>query len=282
MRYLIFQVIVGDYNSFFEFCAESVNRYCKKYNIDHVIQRTPILKITPHNISTEEPIVIKNNSLNFTRLQNIEKLGYWPEFERFNGLSFYDRYENICILDADIFIKESAPNIFEDFNDDAAFVYTLDQPWISENNIKNISRSFFKDYHRVYKTAKIPFQNKFNVNCYDIFNNSLMLFNSNFLKKQLNNRAIIEWLKENNYKLFVGNLQQNFRQAGIGTDIFTNYFTFNIDININRLDWKWNLEYNDFCDKPSLEQSYFIHFIGHKNFLNKNLIKVLLQEKTNI
>ena len=65
------------------------------------MQREPILKILP------DPTRQERNVGNWT------KLGYLPIFEKENAFDLLDQYDQIGIVDSDIYIKESAPNIFE-------------------------------------------------------------------------------------------------------------------------------------------------------------------------
>ena len=44
---LIYQVSIGKPSKLYKICTESVNRYCEKYDIDHVVQTRPILNIKP-------------------------------------------------------------------------------------------------------------------------------------------------------------------------------------------------------------------------------------------
>ena len=52
MKRLIYQVYVGKRSKLYDHCIASVKLYCEKYNIDHVIQKTPILRIKPDVFST--------------------------------------------------------------------------------------------------------------------------------------------------------------------------------------------------------------------------------------
>lgn len=41
--------------------------------------------------------------------------GYLPIYEKENAFDYLDDYDQIAIIDADIYIRPDAPNIFEDF-----------------------------------------------------------------------------------------------------------------------------------------------------------------------
>ena len=47
MKRMIYQVAVGAQSNLYEHCIQSVANYCNKYNMKHIVQRQPILKIRP-------------------------------------------------------------------------------------------------------------------------------------------------------------------------------------------------------------------------------------------
>ena len=73
MKRLIYQVYVGNTNKLYDWCVKSVSNYCKKFDITHIVQREPILKILP------DPTRQERNVGNWT------KLGYLPIFEKENA-----------------------------------------------------------------------------------------------------------------------------------------------------------------------------------------------------
>ena len=102
MKRLIFQVAVGKQNILYEICIKSVANYCKKFNIDHIILREPKLRIRP--------------DLNRTgrSKEAVERLGYLPIFEKENAFEYLKPYDQVCIVDSDIYIKDTAPNVFDE------------------------------------------------------------------------------------------------------------------------------------------------------------------------
>jgi hypothetical protein len=102
MKQLIFQVAVGKQNILYEICIKSVAKYCKKFNIDHIVLREPKLKIRP--------------DLNRTgrSKEAVERLGYLPIFEKENAFEYLKPYDQVCIVDSDIYIKDTAPNVFDE------------------------------------------------------------------------------------------------------------------------------------------------------------------------
>jgi hypothetical protein len=111
MKRLIYQVSVGKPSQLYKHCIESVAAYCEKYGIDHVVQKTPILRIKPD-------IFVTNRSV-----ESYEKHGgFLPIYEKENAFDYFAKgYDQIAIIDADIYVRSEAPNIFEDFGTEHDF-----------------------------------------------------------------------------------------------------------------------------------------------------------------
>ena len=102
MKKLIFQVSVGRPSTLYTTCINSVAEYCKKYSIDHIVLTDPKLKIRPDMERTGRS------------KEAVEKLGYMPIYEKENAFEYFDRYDQVAIVDSDIYIKPNAPDIFLD------------------------------------------------------------------------------------------------------------------------------------------------------------------------
>ena len=68
MDRMIYQVAVGKQSNLYEHCIKSVANYCKKYNLKHIVQTEPILKIRPDVNRTGRS------------KEAVERLGYLPIF----------------------------------------------------------------------------------------------------------------------------------------------------------------------------------------------------------
>ena len=102
MKRLIFQVSVGKPSKLYTTCINSVAEYCKKYSIDHIVLTEPKLKIRP---DMERTVRSK---------EAVERLGYMPIYEKENAFEYFDRYDQIAIVDSDIYVKSNAHDIFLD------------------------------------------------------------------------------------------------------------------------------------------------------------------------
>ena len=82
-------ILVSSINQdFFDIVRPSFENYCKKHDLDLIINRQERVK---HNV----------------------KMRIRGMFERFQIYNLLDRYERVCYVDSDIYIKSNSPNIFE-------------------------------------------------------------------------------------------------------------------------------------------------------------------------
>ena len=101
MKRMIYQVAVGAKSKLYDHCIKSVKSYCDEHNIDHIVQTVPKLRIKPDVFMTGRS------------KESYEKHGgFLPIFEKENAFSYFKDYDQIAIVDADIWIRPGAPNIF--------------------------------------------------------------------------------------------------------------------------------------------------------------------------
>ena len=94
MKKLIYQVYTGKKSKLYDHCTQSVAEYAKRIGADYVQQRTPILMIKPDPFTT-------NRSK-----ESYEKYGgFLPIFEKENAFSYLKSYDQIAIIDADIYVR---------------------------------------------------------------------------------------------------------------------------------------------------------------------------------
>ena len=109
MKRMVYQVAVGKQSTLYEHCIQSVANYCNKYSMTHIVQREPILKIRPDMTRTGRS------------KEAVERLGYMPIYEKENAFTHLGEFEQIAIIDSDIYIRQEAPNIFWDLTEEYAF-----------------------------------------------------------------------------------------------------------------------------------------------------------------
>lgn len=258
MRNLIYQVAVGEPNHLYEYCIESVSRYCANYNIKHMVQRQPMLRIIPEN--------------NHRSSQAVEKLGYLPIFEKENAFDLFDQFDNICILDSDVYILPTSPDIFNEIGEyDFGGVAERDMPLTTQHKKK------IKKYsHGQYDPLKLEADFKWNELGAEFYNMGVMLCSSN-LKTYLDNQTAREFLTRHEFQRFINGVG-NWRWSTDQT--LLNYWLKRYKIKTKNLEWKWNALYRGIEDQY-LKDAYFIHFFlaDHmpKNLTIDDIIKDIIK-----
>lgn len=259
MKCMIYQVYVGPQLKLYDYCVASVARYCKKYGIEHIVQKQPILKIVP-DIS-----VTNRSSASYGRL------GYLPIYEKENAFSYLDQYDRIAIIDSDIYIRDNAPNIFDELNDGSEFGAVVEREM-------PLTKAYFGKiiaYSREQYSSLSDVNWKENEKGYEFMNMGLMVFSCD-IKKYLNGQTPAEFLGRPEFKRFIDGL-------GLwkwSTDqTLLNYWIRKDGIKYKRLNWRWNALYKGIEDFY-LKDSNFIHFFlkDHLPSKGENVEQILFME----
>lgn len=240
MKRMIYQVAVGNQSSLYQHCIDSVNHYCNKYNIQHIVQTNPILKIKPDLERTGRS------------KEAVQRLGYLPIFEKENAFSHINNFDQIAIIDSDIYIRPDAPNIFEDLPKQYAFGAVAERELPCAKKYKS----------KIRKYSKSAFSNltdvdwKWNELGAEFYNMGLMVLNCEKFKPFLKNQTPKEFISREEFKDFVD---------GVGfykwsTDqMLLNWWVKKEKIPTKNLDWRWNGLYKG-IDDNRLSEAYFVHF----------------------
>lgn len=246
MNRLIYQVKVGpNPPAYYDVCIKSAEEYCNKYGIDHIIQTEPILKIRPVKSARSE--------------RAVERLGYLPIYEKENAFNYLDQYDQIAIVDSDIFIRDSAPNIFDELDDDTVFAGVLEKDMpLTPQYIKKINGYSQGQYGNLKDV-------QWERGDYGIafYNMGLMLF-SNKIREYLNGETPEQFIRRPEFERFV-NGEGSWKWSTDQT--LLNYWVRKSGMKVKYLDWKWNALFKGVRDEV-LPDSYFVHF-----FLSNNLPK---------
>ena len=239
---MIFQVAVGTQSKLYEHCIESVKNYCEKHDITHHVLTAPQLwiKPDPFNSGRSEESYMKYG-------------GYLPIYEKENAFNYIDDYDQIGIIDADIYIRPDAPNIFDEFSDDAAFgaVVERDMP-IEDWYEKKIVNYSYMQYERLHDFGGINFDP--NELGYEFCNRGMILLNCQNFKPYLQGQTPKEFLMRSEFKDFVD---------GVGTwkwstdQTLLNYFLKKYKIPTKHLDPKFN---GLFTAVEDIDNCDFVHF----------------------
>ena len=240
MKRMIYQVAVGKPSKLYETCIQSAQYYCRLHNIEHIVQREPILRIKP------DPFNMNRSK------ESYEKYGgYLPIYEKENAFDYLDDYDQIAIIDADIFIRDTAPNIFDEFDVDRAFgaVAERDMP-TTDAYRRKIRQYSAMQYNRLH--PKVDFN--YDGQSFEYFNMGMILINSKKFKPFLKGQSPREFLERAEFKDFVD---------GVGawkwsTDqTLLNYFVKKYQIPVKKMHWKWNGLYTA---NTKIEHCHFVHF----------------------
>ena len=239
MDRMIYQVAVGKQSNLYEHCIKSVANYCKKYNLKHIVQTEPILKIRPNLNRTGRS------------KEAVERLGYLPIFEKENAFYYLDQYRQIAIVDSDIYIRDNAPNIFEQLTEQYAFGAVAERELPCAKKYKSKIRKYSKSAFE--QLTDVDW--KWNELGAEFYNMGLMVMNKSFAK-YLNGQTPKEFITRPEFKDFVD---------GVGffkwsTDqMLLNWFVKKEKMKCKNMDWRWNSLYTA-VEKHKQKESYFVHF----------------------
>lgn len=238
MKRLIYQVSVGRPSKLYKHCIQSVSEYCKKHDIEHRVQTEPRLKIKPNPFSSN-------------RSEGASRLGYLPIYEKENAFDLLPEYDQIAVVDSDIYIRPESPNIFDDFGTDKPFGAVCEREMsINRQYVAKIQNYSRMQYHNLHGKRGLDFKpDKFG---YEFYNMGLMLMNQSFYVYI--NMAARDWVTQSEFQPFVD---------GIGawkwsTDqTLLNYFMKSRKVPVKHMHWKWNGLYTA---NKKIDECHFVHF----------------------
>ena len=240
MKRLIFQVYVSHRSKLYDVCTASVKEYAASIGVDYYCQTAPILKVKPDLFQS-----------NRSRSSWEKYGGYIPIFEKENFIDHFKDYDQICIVDGDIWIRPDSPNVFEQFdsNYDMAAVYETETPTDSAytQRVKNYANE---------QLAPMP---QFNWEGNQFFNSGMLIYDNN-IKPKIKQKTAREFIDRLDFQDFINGKGPWKWQ---GDQIMLNYFTKKEKVNVQHLDYKWNCLYNpNFggIDRKLAREAYFIHF----------------------
>jgi hypothetical protein len=235
MRRLIFQVAVGEVPEFYTPCMDSVRAYADRIGAHYFRLVEPILRIVPK----------KSN-----RSENALRLGYLPIFEKEHGFSYLGEYDQVAIIDADVYVRDSAPSIFnvaEGF--DFAGVREDDLPLLPQFEKK--IRSYAMDQ---YHSRMFPY-----------FNMGVTVWSANVLT-YLNGETPKQFIERPEFEKFV-NGEGKYRWSTDQT--LLNTWVKDTGMSKRNLDWRWNCMYDYVVPTALRANPYFVHFALAANMPRK-------------
>lgn len=239
MKRLIYQVSIGKPSKLYEKCIQSVREYCEYHKIDHFVQRSPKLWIKPDPFTSN-------------RSEGATKFGCLPIFEKENAFEYLHEYDQVAIIDADIYIRPNSPNIFDDLEEEYSFgaVPEMDMP-INAPYIQKIKNYSHMQYQSI---AKKDWRYETSTG-FEFMNMGVMVMNKSFLE-YLDGMTPKQFIEQSKFKDFVdgkGNWKWSTDQTLLNTWIRKRGVPF------KRMDWKWNGLYSA-LQEGKVQDSYFVHF----------------------
>ena len=240
MKRLIYQVYVGKPSRLYDHCTQSVADYCYRYSIDHKILRQPILRIKPNVFTT-------NRST-----ESYEKHGgYLPIFEKENAFTYLKDYDQVAIIDSDIWFRPDCPDVFDYLSSqyDCGFVCEREMPITPQYKAKILN------YSQMQYKPLLDVDWKWNDAGGEFFNMGMMVLNKSFLK-YLNDQTPREFLARPEFERFVD---------GMGawkwsTDqTLLNWFMKKEKVKVQHLNWKWNGLFTG-IHNDKIKEAHFVHF----------------------
>jgi len=248
MKRLIYQVYTGKKSKLYDHCTASVKAYAadisskeKPQNrVDYIVQTVPKMMIKPDVFAT-------NRSK-----ESYEKYGgFLPIYEKENAFDYWSKYDQIAIIDADIWIRPDSPNIFNELNFESDFAGVIERtapilPWYQQK---------LTGYTRMQYSSLNDVDWKWNNDGGHFYNMGLMLLDRNIVK-HLKGQTGKQFIERPEFKRFVD---------GLGawkwsTDqTLLNYWVKKENMIQQELSWKWNALFTA-IPNDKIKEAYFVHF----------------------
>lgn len=232
---LVYQVAVGEVPGWYRACIDSVAAYCRRHGFDHVVQTEPVLKVRPRKSA---------------RSANALRLGYLPIFEKENALAYLDRYRAVAVLDADVYVRRDAPDVFGELNGaHFAAVLERDMP---------LTQEYFAKITKYCEGQYRPLADvEWDWNCHGAaFYNMGVMVLAQAAREYLNGQTPGEFLRRPEFERFV-NGDGHWRWSTDQT--LLNWWVKSAGMTVKNLDWRWNALYGG-VRRDVLPEAHFVHF----------------------
>lgn len=245
MKQLIYQVYTGKKSALYDHCTASVKEYADKIEADYIVQKTPILMIKP------DPFTSNRSK------ESYEKYGgFLPIYEKENAFSYLDTYDQIAIIDADIWIRPTCDrSIFDAAGSDCDFAGVLerDMPCTPqyERKIANYTRMQY---------GMPGINHLFDWKCpkgcgADFYNMGMMVLNKSILK-YLKGMTPKEFLTQSKFKPFIDG-QGAWKWSTDQT--LLNVWVKDEKMKVNNLSFEWNGLFTG-IEMNKVKDVQFVHF----------------------
>lgn len=244
MKRAVYQVAVGERTPLYNKCIGSVQKYCIRHRIEHIVQTTPILKIRPKNSHRSK--------------EAVERLGYLPIYEKENAFSLLDEYDYVAIVDSDILVVDDSRDIFDGISSPLSACVERDMPFTDQ--YFNKVRGYGQSQYQPLKDVNWHWNN----NMAHYYNMGLMVMHKD-LRDYLNGDTPEEFIRRPEFERFV-NGEGAWRWSTDQT--LLNYWVKKEKIPVYELPWTWNCLFGAVRD-DQIKKARFVHFFLSDNLPNK-------------
>lgn len=243
MKRLIFQVCLGKQanSRLYKKCIDSVAQYATKHGIEHRVATVPKLKVKPDVFQT-----------NRSQDSYMKHGGFLPIYEKEQAFDLLDEYDQIAIIDADIFIRDNAPNIFDDFGVEDAFGCVFEREMPITNKYKDKIYRYSVMQYDILHNSGVNFRP--NTLGFEFANMGMIVLNSEKFKPYLKGQTAQQFITRSEFQPFVDG-QGAWKWSTDQT--LLNYFLKKYEVPTKHMDWKWNGLYGA---NTKIEECHFVHF----------------------
>lgn len=206
-----------------------------------MVQTTPIVNIRPDPFQS-------NRSEDSWKKHG----GYLPIYEKENAFTYMNAFDQIAIIDADIFIRDYTPNIFDDFGTEHAFGAVSEREMNINQRYVDKIRNYSHMQYSSLQCNKVDF--KPTDRGFEFFNMGLILINSSLFRPYLNSQTPTEFIQRYEFMDFV-NGKGPWKWSTDQT--LLNFFLKKYKIPVKHLDQKWN---GLFTANNDISTCHFVHF----------------------
>lgn len=240
---LIYQVAVGETPPFYDICINSAVDYASRIHADHFVLREPILRIAPRNSA---------------RSENALRLGYLPIYEKENAFACLQEYDQVLVLDADVYVRPEAPDIFSVSSAPFAGVVERDMP-LNVQYREKVRKHSFGQFDNLRDVEW-----KWDERGAQYFNMGVMLLHQNILPF-LSEDSPSQFLRRPEFERFI-NGDGHWRWSTDQT--LLNWWLKKAAITTHCIDWNWNALYGAVQD---VSEAHFVHFFLSAKLPRKGL-----------
>lgn len=262
MKRAIFQVAVGPQSKLYEHCIRSVHDYAKRIGAVHLIQKQPLLWIRP------DPFTGQRSR------ESYEKYGgFLPIFEKENVFALFQDYDQVAVIDADIYIKPDSPNVFDTVNPYCHFAAQFEREL-------PVNKKYFQQIYK-YSHQQLSQPPCLGYDWFDssdqpgeFFNSGMIVYNCDRMLEKYGKITPKQFMMRPDFRDFIDGVG-HFRWQ---TDqIMLNYCAKKDRLVVDHLDWRFNALFSA-LEAGKIAEAHFVHFfMRHKLPQNGECIDELME-----